>query len=314
MTLPIDLFASQLTPGDRVAVTGASGWFGRTALTSLSRLWGTEAADRVLAYASTAKQITLADGTRWQARELSRIVSDPAPTVVMHFAYLTRDRAVDLGNAQYLQRNVGVSALVLEAIRRHRPRVVLAVSSGAVYAPDRSLVHDVDADPYGALKVVDELAFAGAAEAVGASWSIPRVFSVAGPGITKPEKYALGSMIAMALAGGPIEISAPGPVLRSYCGVDEVLALALWAARNKPSGVFDTAGHVVEMADLAAAVSSGVGRGCAIVRPSYDPRARPDRYVGDPTGFAELVAQSGLRIASLDTLVRATANDLESGR
>lgn len=179
----------------------------------------------------------------------------------------------------------------------------------SVYERDGSLAHDLSGNPYGALKVLDELAFAHAAEQAGAGWAVPRVFAVAGPGITKPEMYAIGSMIAMARRGGPIEIQASRPTYRSYCGVDEVVALSLWSARRSV-GIFDTHGRVVEMADLAEAVSRVVGDGCPVIRERLDSQLDADRYVGDPSRFAELVAESGLRLASLDDLVAATARTI----
>ena len=304
---PADLLAATLSRTDRVAVTGASGWFGKTALDLLFDAWGAQASERVAGYASLGRDIVLPSGRVVPVRALPELLTDPAPTVLLHFAYLTRDRTAELGVAEFVARNAQISATALEAIRRHRPRVVVTASSGAVYEPDGSLAHDITTNPYGALKVLDELAFARAAEQASAGWAIPRVFSVAGPGMTNPERYALGSMIAMARAGGPIEIRSSHPVFRSYCGVDETIALALSAASHTGGVVFDTGGRVVEMAELAKAVARSVGEGCGLVRPEFSQFAEADRYIGDPAVYTRLARDAALTLADLDQLIDATA-------
>jgi nucleoside-diphosphate-sugar epimerase len=304
---PAELLTTSLTRADRVAVTGASGWFGTTALDLLLDAWPSDGSERIVGYASSERAIVLPSGRAVRVKALPDLLTDPAPTVLLHFAYLTRDRVADLGVAEYAKRNVSISSLALAAVRQHRPRIVVTASSGAVNEAEGRLAHDLVTNPYGALKVLDELAFAEASRKVGAGWAIPRVFSVAGPGMSRPENYALGSMIAMARAGGPVQITSTRPAFRSYCGVDEVIALSIWAADKRRCGVFDTVGHEVEMADLAATVAGVIGDGCAVSRPGFDPTAAADRYVGDPSTHAALLRDSGLAAASLSALVLRTA-------
>jgi nucleoside-diphosphate-sugar epimerase len=125
--------------------------------------------------------------------------------------------------------------------------------------------------------------------------------------MTKPALYALGSMIAMASAGGPIEVRARGPVFRSYCGVDEVVALALWAARSGRDLVFDTCGTVVEVGELAALVAQVHGLGVDDVRRTWDADVVSDRYVGDGRLMRDLAGEAGLALKALPELVRETS-------
>lgn len=294
--------------GDVVAVTGATGWFGRTTLELLFSALGDAATSRVVAFGSRAGRIDLSTGHPVRVRPLGELpVLRPAPTVVLHYACLTRDRERDLGTAAYLKVNLGITTTMLRALEVHGPRLLVATSSGAAAGYGGADGLDLDNNAYGGLKRLDELAFSQLAGQLGAGFAIPRVYSVAGPWMTKPALYALGSMIAMARAGGPITIKAAGPVWRSYCGVAEVVALSLLLADERANTVFDTGGHVVEMADLAAAVARAAGHGCEISRPVFDPNAAPDCYVGDPAVFAQAAAGAGLRGASLDGLVTETA-------
>jgi UDP-glucuronate decarboxylase len=306
---PVDLVAEALRGTDEiVAVTGATGWFGGVALDLLYEALGDQAATRVVGYASSAREVTVSDGRTVGVRPLVALLSqDPPPTTLLHCAFLTREKVAVLGIDSYASRNLAITATVLGALSKHEPRCVVAMSSGAVYSSTGGLVSDLLADPYGTLKHVDELAFRAATRDVGGICVIPRVFSVAGARMTKPELYALGSMIEMARAGGPIEVRALGPVFRSYCGVDEVLALAVWAGLSGRDVVFDTCGPVVEVEELARVVAQEHGLDADVVRRTLDPDVAPDRYVGDGRLMETLANEAGLSLRPLPALVRETS-------
>lgn len=305
----VDLVAHALRASDGpIAVTGATGWFGAVALDLLYEALGDQAPGRVTGYASAVRQVVVSDGRTVAVRPLADLVAqDPAPSTVLHFAFLTRDKVAAIGADSYTSQNIAITATVLDAIAKHRPRHVVVVSSGAVYSSTGRLASDVRSDPYGTLKHLDELAFRAATRDVGGSCVIPRVFSVAGGRMTKPGLYALGSMIGMATAGGPIEVRARGPVFRSYCGVDEVVALAVWAALGGRDVVFDSCGTVVEMGALARLVAQVHGLDADAVRRTWNPDAVADRYVGDGRVMEELAAEAGLSLRPLPALVRETS-------
>ena len=306
---PVDLIADALRGTDEiVAVTGATGWFGAVALDLLYEALGDHAPGRVVGYASSAREVAVSNGRTVTVRPLVDLASqDPPPTTLLHFAFLTRDKVAALGVDAYTSQNVAITATVLDAIAKHRPRHVVVASSGAVHSSVGRLVSDLPSDPYGTLKHMDELVFRAATRDVGGVCVIPRVFSVAGERMTKPGLYALGSMIGMAAVGGPIEVRAQGPVLRSYCGVDEVVALALWVALSGRDAVFDTCGTVVEIGDLAHLVAQVQGLDVDVVQRTWDPDVVPDRYVGDGRVMEELATEAGLSLRSLPALVRETS-------
>ena len=306
---PVDLVAQVLRGKDElIAVTGATGWFGAVALDLLYEALGDQAPTRVVGYASSLREVTVADGRTVMVRPLVDLVAqDPPPTTLLHFAFLTRDKVAPLGLDVYTSQNVAITATILRSIEKHRPRHVVTMSSGALHSSTGGLVSDLPTDPYGTLKHVDELVFRAASRDAGSVCVIPRVFSVAGARMTKPGLYALGSLIEMATLGGPIEVRARGPVFRSYCGVAEVVALALWAAFSGREGVFDTCGTVVEIGDLAHLVAQVHGLDINVVRRTWDPQAVADRYVGDGSFMEELATEAGLALEPLPVLVRETS-------
>lgn len=306
---PEELVRDALAGTDhRIAVTGATGWFGATAMDLAYAAFGGDAPDRVVGYASVERELVVADGRVARIRAVSSLSDQlPAPTILLHFAFLTREKVATLGVDAYVRRNVALSATVLDAVAVHRPRALVYASSGAVYGSDGRLVHDLEGDPYGTLKHLDELAMQAAAARVGGVAVVPRIFSVAGDRITKPEAYALGSFLTMGARDGVIDVQARGPVVRSYCGVDEVVALSLWSAVHGRAEVFDSGGPVVEMSELAAAVATVLGLAPEAVRRATASEAPPNRYAGSGARMAELAAEAGLDLRELDALVRTTA-------
>ena len=288
-----------------LAVTGATGWLGAVALDLLYGAFGDEADARVVGYASSACELVVSDGRTAAIRPLLELPSArPAPTTLLHFAFVNRERMATLGVDAYVSQNIAITATVLDAIAAHRPRHVVVASSGAVYGPSGRLASDLRANPYGTLKHLDEMAFRAAAQDVGATCVVPRVFSVAGDRMPQSGIYALASMIAMALAGGPIQVLAAAPVYRSYCGADEMIAVALWAALFGREGTFDTCGTVVEMGELASLVAQAQALPAGSVRRVWDPALTAERYAGDGAAMEKLASEAGMLLRDLPKLVR----------
>lgn len=296
---------------DRFALTGATGWFGRVTLDLLYEALGPLAEERVVGYARTPREIEVRDGRRVAVRPLTDLpTATVAPTVLLHLAFLTPDRLAEMRVEDYVTANVEITSLVLEAISVHCPRHVVVAGSGAVYPSSEVASRGLRGSPYGHLKRIDELAFRAATADVGGTCVIPRVFSVAGDRMPEAAPYALRSMIGMALSGGPIVVRARGPVYRSYCGVDEIMAAALAAAVTGRAGSFDSTGTVVEMGTLGEIVASAHGLDLDRVVRDTDVGAPEERYVGDGAAMDEIAARAGLRLRPLPELVQLTSESL----
>jgi nucleoside-diphosphate-sugar epimerase len=193
---------------------------------------------------------------------------------------------------------------VLEAVRRQRPRALFYASSGAAYGEG-----SLEENPYAVLKRRDERALRAAMREVGGRVAVARVFNVAGPWMTKPDGFALGSLIGQVQAGGPVEVRARHAVRRSYVDVEDLAMLAVALADAGPDeAVFDTAGDVVvEVGELASRVAAVLGRDDVEIVRTLDPDAPGDEYVGDGTRMHALAAELGVRLRSLDEQIARTA-------
>jgi UDP-glucuronate decarboxylase len=307
----IALVRRSLRGGERFAITGASGWLGRTALHLIHAALGPDNFESsVVAFASEQKPVDFRTGTI-KALPLSALpdMADEL-THVLHFGYLTRDRAATMGDA-FVRANLGITATVVDALERGLRGLAYA-SSGAARGYGGAGGLDIAANPYGALKALDELVFDAACRRAGARCVIPRIYSVTGLFMTKPDSYALGSFLRAALSQKTIEVKATRPVWRSYVAATDVIALSMAAMLDDNAGAatvaFDSGGEPIEVGELAERVADVIGG--SVNRSPLNHGADEDRYVGDPTEMQTLATTYGLPLMDLDDQIRLTAAGL----
>ncbi|HEX3407254.1 MAG TPA: NAD(P)-dependent oxidoreductase [Caulobacteraceae bacterium] len=302
---------------DRVAVVGAGGWLGLATLELLSQTLGAGFDRRVVAFGSSQRTLQLRGGLRIAQQPLSRLIElPPAPTLVLHLAFLTKDRAESMAEDHYVAANRAISSAVREALDPIGACAVFVPSSGAAYA-----AHDPEATPaarlYGRLKLDDEASFEAWAQAADKRAVIARVFNLSGPYMNKLGSYALSTFILDVLAGRPIKIRARREVFRSYVAIRELMSLVFGLLVDGRDGTtrLDTAGDAtLEMADLAETVRAALGRrDLSIDRPALGD-APPDVYVGDGALYSDLRRRVGVAPVDFPTQVRETADYLAAER
>ena len=250
-----------------VVVTGGGGWLGQATLEMLESCLGPQVSTRVHVFASSRRSMRLRSGTQLDVHpleELPRLRIDEH--VLAHYAFATREFVAQMGVTDYVARNDEITDLVTGHVSRTRPVGILELSSGAVYLGD-----DLATNPYGVLKRRDEHLFFGLAQELSETGSrprlvVPRLFNLAGPFLNKPDHYVLGSIIRDIARGGPVQLHATRPVVRSYVHVRDLVDLAFSImVRDGPTPLeaFDTAGEreveVGELAQLATSVLGAAG-------------------------------------------------------
>jgi nucleoside-diphosphate-sugar epimerase len=297
--------AARALGNDRVLVTGASGWLGRTALDLLGPL-----GLPTLALASHARVIRV--GTQeiecraWDDKEVAAF----APTVVLDCAFLTRDRVADMPLAEYVAANRTLTERLVYATRLPGVRLAVTISSGAAVYPHDALDGPIEDNPYGYLKREAEHRLTQAATERGVVPVVLRAWSISGAHVRKPQNYALGSMIRDADSGA-IRIMARRPVFRRYVLAEELLAVGIAEGGVGPATV-DSGGELVEMADLAVRIVAVVRPDAVVSRESIDPRD-PDRYHSDGQDWERRCQKWDLASASLDRQIEMTARGMLGG-
>ena len=293
----VELLGESLSRDDRVLVLGASGWFGRTMLALLSGLGSVQ----VLALASRARQMPQSSRFHVAAWD-EYLVESFGPTVVVNFAFLTRDKWAEGHDAEYRQVNELLISRLLWSTRLPSVRAALTVSSGAAV----SAGSDGDGNPYGVLKAAEERAVLQSV-AEHRSVLVARAWSVSGPFVRDPRKYLFSDLILQARAG-LVTLRAERPVYRRYVSVDDYLSVCLTRALRGVSGVVDSGGPLVEARDLARRVADRLG--AAVEFPNVFDESRPDLYYSDDVGWSEAVAAQGYCPASLDEQIEIVSNHL----
>src|SRR5207245_528106 len=115
----------------------------------------------------------------------------PAPSLLVHYAFLGREKVAAMSAEAYIAANAGITERMRRTIDRLRPVGMILASSGAIYGPDGAIDTDIAHNPYGVLKHGDEVAFAKACAATGTPLVIARIFNLAGAYINKLPDYAL---------------------------------------------------------------------------------------------------------------------------
>ena len=294
----------------RIVIIGAGGWIGMATLDLLAAALGEDIATQVVCFGSSRRTLQLRDGSSIEQRPLAEISRlESAPTIVLHLAFLTKDRAEAMDEAAYRAANRAVSQILLDALDPIGTEAVFVASSGAATRAD-----DTAASPamrlYGVLKREQEELFADWAERRSKRAVIARIFNISGPHINKQDSYALASFILDALAGRPIAIRSPHLVIRSYAAVRELMSLtfALLLDGQKTITRFDSGGEAMEMQVTAGVVADQLGP-VAIDRPLLDDTT-VDRYVGDDLAYRALLADHHIEPVLFPQQVIETADFL----
>lgn len=294
----------------RIVITGASGWLGSATIELLHDALGGALLQRLRCFGSSARMLAFRDGLSIEQRPLEEISALPlCPTIVLHFAFLTKDRVEGMDGAAYIAANVALSTMVLDALDAIGTSAVFVASSGAAYSAD-----DPSADAalrlYGSLKQRDEEAFAHWARTRHRTVVIARVFNVSGPYINKPRSYALAALINDALAGRPVTVRALHPVVRGFVAIREVMSLVFCLMDSAEPHVlrFDTGGDPMELGEVAKRVAATLG--AASTLRAVITSERTDRYVGDRTAYDGLRNNYGIDAISFHDQILETADYL----
>jgi UDP-glucuronate decarboxylase len=295
----------------RIIVVGASGWLGMATLDYLEKLLGPSFQSRVKCFGSTTKLLELINGTVIDQKSLVELGELPeTPSLLLHYAFLTRDKVAGYTLSEYINKNRALSAYVEKSANSIGVEATLVTSSGAVYNADKTLATDIETNPYGVLKLEDEKLFTSWAEKHHKKAVIPRIFNLSGHYINKTGAYVLASLIKDALSGGPLTLKASHEVVRSYCAIDEVISVCLGSLldQQEASHIFDTAGsESIEVGELAQSIKQALDAPGAIQRPALTNDTK-DIYVGKRDPYSLLLAKNGITEKSISEQIRWTAD------
>jgi nucleoside-diphosphate-sugar epimerase len=301
-----------------LVVTGATGWFGRTALHELQRWLGPELfSKRVRPFASRPRTIAstgFVDGVERAIpvaplSELPDFAEREPIKALLHTAFLTREYVERVGVETYISVNRGITDLVCRSLEAAPSARVVLISSGAAAALDdvACLEEHLHPDPYGVLKTEEERRLSEIAQTL-----VLRAYAVSGRFMRDPEQFALGDFLLRALGGLPIVIKSPMPVFRGYGHAGDMVNLAfrwLWSEQLPPAHPIAAVSQEVELLELATLISSLYD----LPPPSrvIDSSRAANRYSADPMPYNNMLRALGIVCQSLEHQIFDTAFGLK---
>jgi len=299
----LSLFRQELKHGDRVLICGASGWFGQTAI-AMTKDAGLE----YMATGSRTRVIEIdGDTVRVASHNISSI-SAFEPTVVIDAAFLTRDKIAVIGAVKYIEINQVLMKISREIASLESVRKYVGFSSGATVHLAGQDSFSLSDNPYAALKKSYEAQMMEVSNWSKASLVIPRVYSVTGAYVNKPQLFAFSDLILQARAG-VIEVRAKNKVLRRYSPVEDVIALAVAQSKQQGQIIFDTGGEMLEVGDLANQIRMEVCQD-AIIHRELNPNLLADDYQSDNVQWSNVLSLSDMEQAPLSEQIRRVARHL----
>lgn len=283
----LSLFRKALQHGDKVLISGAAGWFGQTAI-AMTKTAGLE----YMATGSRSRVIKLnGDNERIESHSMDSIAAFK-PTVVIDAAFLTREKIAVVGAANYIEVNQAIIDCSREIAGLASVRKYVGFSSGATVHLAGHSSFSLSDNPYAALKRSYEEQMLDAGSWSKASIAIPRVFSVTGAYVNRPELFAFSNLILQAKSG-VMKIQASNRVLRRYCLVEDVISLSLSSLDQGATLIFETGGDLVEIGELAQLIKAQIDTEINIIR-SLDQEEGSDNYFSSGLEWSSLSEKQGL--------------------
>lgn len=247
--------------GQRVLVTGGSGFVGRTVVPLFLR-HGVEVvvADRV-PYPDAAVPTVQGDLTDPAVRDAA-VTADL--TGIVHLAAITSVLRSAEQPQETFDTNVVMTHGLLELARTRSVGQFILASTNAVVGnvgtntiTEATPLHPLT--PYGATKAAGEMLLSGYAGAYGMTTAALRFTNIYGPGMAAKDSFVPRLMRA-ALAGGGVQVYGDGKQARDLVHVADVAAgvLAAWQRRFSGTAIIG-AGRSVTVLDLIEAARTATG-------------------------------------------------------
>ena len=292
---------------NKFIVTGASGWFGKTALNEYKNLYGYESLlNDIIAFSSKYQEIKLEGiNDKYKVYPLENIIGQEKPLGIIHMAFLTRDKIKKYGIEKYIKINQKISETFQKFLLINPNVPVISISSGAA---NTKITKNIDKhiDPYGYLKKREEIILEDSSNKRMAL--VFRVYGATGEFINHPERFALGDFLISAKNKKKIIVKSKRQVYRSYVSVEALMKLC-WQILKTPikNGFYniDACYEDISILDLAKHISNewNLGNPISQVYSNLDPEV----YCGDKIKFRELLKKYKINHPSMSEQISITS-------
>jgi UDP-glucose 4-epimerase len=251
--------------GERVLVTGGTGFVGRTVVRALrARGAHVTVCDQAPYPAVLGDDVDTVVGDLRDPAVRDKAVA-PGTTGIVHLAAVTSVLGSLRDPSGVHEVNVEATAGLLELARqREVPRFLMSSTNAVVGDVGTATIHEGlpprPLTPYGATKAAAEMLLSGYAGGYGLTACALRLTNVYGPGMAHKDSLVPRLMRA-ARSGCTVQVYGTGSQVRDFVHVDDVVAglLAAWRAGYVGPLIIGT-GRSVSVLDLIAAARRVTGR------------------------------------------------------
>ena len=293
-----------------IFVSGASGWLGKELISLINqkRLIDFSTNDLRL-FSSNGRSIKLINSKEYltSSFEVNQFEIEPKNLEgFIHLAFLTRDKLKTLNFNDFIRINLELISKACQIIERNKPKWVVVVSSGAILDRESGEIEsDVEKNPYGFCKRIEELLLADAAKRVGANIVIGRLWGASGEQMPPNLEYALSDFIESARLKNEIQIKSGGEVFRRYVDAGEFMEVLVKLAISGESRLLDSGGVVIEIGELSQLVA-GHFPGTSVSRSKS--LTDVDDYYPKEQDFNDLAKELGIQLSTIKEQVARTVN------
>lgn len=181
-------------PKPKIIITGAGGWLGTSTIHFLTNSHRFKHIELIL-LTSDGRDILVVNRlfktyklNEYKVEAFSNIVG------IVHLAFVTKGRVFENTFDLYVLRNREIIDIVVKLIKTAKPSWVTIVSSGAAAKFNSS----IEKDPYGFLKLEEELAISRVSTELGLGFSIGRLWGAMGVDMPINKNYAISDFICQA--------------------------------------------------------------------------------------------------------------------
>jgi len=294
----------------KIFVSGASGWLGKELISLIKqkRLIDFSTNDLRL-FSSNGRSIKLINSNEYltSSFEVNQFEIEPKNLEgYIHLAFLTRDKLKTLNFNDFVRINLELISKACKIIERNKPKWVVVVSSGAILDRESGEIEsDIEKNPYGFCKRIEELLLADAAKRVGANIVIGRLWGASGEQMPPNLEYALSDFIESARLKNEIQIKSGGEVFRRYVDAGEFMEVLVKLAISGESRLLDSGGVVIEIGELSQLVA-GHFPGTSVSRSKS--LTDVDDYYPKEQDFNDLAKELGIQLSTIKEQVARTVN------
>jgi nucleoside-diphosphate-sugar epimerase len=280
-----------------ICLTGATGWLGR----SLLSIGLKNPTINFSIFGRQDSTLNIGAGEKLQVKkfDVERMTSQSFD-VFAPFAFLTRDRALNLKDEDYCAVNRRLIADAVNVVRGGNVGALLNISSGAVSGVSDYQRIDKSYLQYAELKRIQEEEFANACSDMGIPFINCRVFSLTGIDMQEPTKYAFGDLILQALTKGVIELNSRSLVTRRYMDSRDLMYLLVKLVGKGRSSYLESGGQKVNLVEIAKMILTKFNLDIEAIRFKTDHSLAKNEYFSDKNDFESISKYYEYNLAPLE--------------